>query len=413
MAASLHDIASLQLVLTAACNLRCSYCYQTNKHNRRIEWDVVRPALDRLLTSTRSDVQVLFIGGEPLLEFPTIEQAVAYLHASKRPDMNIRLALITNGLLLGEREIQFLVKHRFYVKVSFDGVPAAQAERGLHTFGKLNALLDDLRDRYPAFYDQHLTVNLVVLPETIRYVARSVAYFVLEKRVQDLSIGAQFTTVHDWAPERIHELERAFAAIYRICLKRYRQTGEVPLQVFRKTATSRTSHPTAMAMCGVGRGDQLAVDINGQAHGCVTFVESYQTFPTMFLRSRVEAMRLGDIRDPTFETRLRMFPDAVRSAEIFDHKEQKYSSYARCGDCKFIADCDVCPMSIGRIEGESDPRRIPDFNCAYNLVSLKYREKFPRMRPLAEAWTGPSTSSIGRPPGRKSLNVNRTARGRA
>jgi hypothetical protein len=37
----------------------------------------------------------------------------------------------------------------------------------------------------------------------------------------------------------------------------------------------------------------------------------------------------------------------------------------------------VCPISIGHQPGNTDPDRIPDFQCAYNLVSLEYRERFP------------------------------------
>ena len=143
-------------------------------------------------------------------------------------------------------------------------------------------------------------------------------------------------------------------------------------------------------MCGVGGGDQLAVDVDGQVHGCVTFAESYQTFPTTFLRSRVEAMRLGNIRDINLRNRLKAYPAAVQAAEIFDHKELKYSSYGRCGECKYLGECSVCPMSIGREQGEDDPRRIPDFNCAYNLVSLKYKARFPKMRSLSDRLTGPT-----------------------
>jgi sulfatase maturation enzyme AslB (radical SAM superfamily) len=386
------DLRELQLVLTAACNLRCSYCYQNNKSNRRIEWDVVRAALDRLLASRQAEVKVLFIGGEPLLEFPTIERAVAYLSAHKRADMDVGYAMITNGLLLSDAHTTFLVRHDFHVKLSFDGVPPAQAIRGLRTFSKLDLLLDGLREDHPGFFDHQLTVNIVLQPDTVQWLADSVRYFVLEKRLQDLTIGAQFTDTSHWQPERIAELERAFAAVYRICRQRFRETGEVPLEVFRKTAPARGRRarpPKELSMCGVGRGEQLAVDVDGQTHGCVTFTESYQTFPTVFLRSRVEALRLGDIRDPGLSMRLQRYSDVVRSTEIFHHKELKRSSYGTCGTCKHLVDCDVCPMSIGRSQGDNDPHRVPDFNCAYNLVSLKYRAKFPVIEPLATSWQGP------------------------
>src|SRR5262245_10519455 len=98
------DLRGLNLVLTAGCNLSCSYCYQSDKKNRHIDWTIVQAALDRLLVSTRREVYLLFIGGEPLLEFPTIERAVAYVTEHKRPDMRIRYVIITNGLLLGEHQ---------------------------------------------------------------------------------------------------------------------------------------------------------------------------------------------------------------------------------------------------------------------------------------------------------------------
>ena len=386
--AATTDLRAVKLVLTAGCNLRCSYCYQSDKKSRSIEWAVVQATLDRLLASRRSNVEVLFIGGEPMLEFPTIQRAVAYVEAQKRADMSVQYATITNGLLLGEPQIDFLVEHQFDVQLSFDGLPPAQRLRGQHTFEKLNALLDTLRDQEPAFYDHRLRINITLVPATLQFLPDSVEYFLFDKQVQDLRVTPQMTTAADWRPERINELDRVFAKIFRLSLRRYRETGQVPFQTFRKTGPP-ARRPKEIAMCGVDRGDQVAVDVDGSAQGCLMFVQSYQVFPTRFLRNRVDAMRLGDIRDPAFDRRLAVYPEAVRQAEIFHHKELKYSSYGQCGECKYLADCAVCPMSIGRVEGEEDPRRVPDFNCAYNLISLKYRDRFPRLKSVSELLAAP------------------------
>jgi uncharacterized protein len=416
-----NNLRGVDLVLTAACNLSCSYCYQSDKKNRRAEWPVVQASLDRLLASTRSEVELLFIGGEPLMEFPTIERAVAYLTAHKRSDLRIRYAVITNGLLLGERQAEFFVEHDFGVKLSFDGVPPAQNLRGNHTFNPLDGLLDRLRSRYPRFYTFSLRVSLTLTPATLRWLPQSVEYFVLAKRVHDLRISPAFTGVADWKPERIHELDDAFKRVFAICLERYKYTEDVPLNVFRNTGESPAAERDDVPMCRMGADylDSVAVDVDGQAHGCLTFVESYQTFPTKFLKSRVEAMRLGDIRAPTFNNRLEAFPEIARSAEIFNRKELKYSSYGQCGECKYLQGCGVCPMSMGRVEGDDDPRKVPDFLCAYNLVSLKYRERFPRVRSLAERLAGPAQissddpltkidASIGAPPASAELREHRS-----
>ena len=50
--------------------------------------------------------------------------------------------------------------------------------------------------------------------------------------------------------------------------------------------------------------------------------------------------------------------------------------------------CGVCPVSIGHQPGNTDPDRIPDFLCAYNLVSLKHREQFPAQPGLADILCG-------------------------
>jgi uncharacterized protein len=136
-------IEALEIVLTAACNLKCAYCYQNDKKPRSLAWDRLRGALDLLLLSRCPEVEVLFLGGEPLLEFALIQQAVAYVEAT-RPPKNVRYTLITNGTLLREEQARFLARHRVAVQLSFDGVPAAQGRRGHGTFAVLPSGLAEL-----------------------------------------------------------------------------------------------------------------------------------------------------------------------------------------------------------------------------------------------------------------------------
>ena len=164
--------------------------------------------------------------------------------------------------------------------------------------------------------------------------------------------------------------------MFRVSLTHYHRTGEVPLSLFRKKPGEESRRPERIGMCGVGDGDTIAVDVDGEVHGCATFASSYQV-QASFLSSRFDSMRMGHVQAGEFAERLARYPEAARAAAIFDDKQDKYSSYGRCGDCRYLADCSVCPVSIGKIPGNDDPRRVPDFVCAWNLVSLKYRERFP------------------------------------
>lgn len=132
-------------------------------------------------------------------------------------------------------------------------------------------------------------------------------------------------------------------------------------------------------MCGVSEGHKLAVDVDGEALGCVMFAKSYQTFPTKFLRSRIEALGMGGIDEPGLRESVAAYPTAVRATGLFHDKRAKFSSYGRCSECRYLSTCGFCPVSIGHQPGNDNPDRVPDFLCAYNLVTNKYRERFPKM----------------------------------
>ena len=40
------DISKLDVVLTAGCNLRCSYCYQNDKKPKRMDWETLQASAD-------------------------------------------------------------------------------------------------------------------------------------------------------------------------------------------------------------------------------------------------------------------------------------------------------------------------------------------------------------------------------
>lgn len=93
-------------------------------------------------------------------------------------------------------------------------------------------------------------------------------------------------------------------------------------------------------------------------------------------------MRMGDVRDAAFPRRLALYPEAARAAGIFNGKHLKHSSYGRCGECRYLSECSVCPTSIGHIPGNTDHA------CAYQLVSLAYKDRFPRQPTEVEILTG-------------------------
>jgi hypothetical protein len=252
-------------------------------------------------------------------------------------------------------------------------VPEAQDQRRPGSFSFLDGLLDRLQERHPRFFTDDLHVNLTLTGANLMDLAKSVEYFI-EKGIHTISVAARFTHDPDWSLESIDELDRQFSRIFQRSLELHRKTGRVPVSLFRPS--EGPPGPGSGAMCRVGQNGTLAIDVDGETAGCLLFVDTYQGLEAPLLRERVPKLRLGSFSDPAFPERLAAQASALREAGLFDGKKEKHSGYGQCGRCLYLKDCLACPMSIGHIPGNSDPNRVSDLQCAFNLVSLKYRQLF-------------------------------------
>jgi sulfatase maturation enzyme AslB (radical SAM superfamily) len=384
---SLERIRSVTVILTTGCNLACSYCYQNAKKKKRMPWATMKATLDLILASRSDEVQIVFLGGEPLLEFPMIRRAVEYVAKKDPPNKRIQFRISTNGTLLTEEIIAFLEAHSFALRISFDG--AAQDARGTGTFALLDRRLGRLREERNAFLRRNVTICTTVNPASIALLPESVDYF-LEKGVSTISIGASIIPEPSWKVDRIDELDSLFGRIVESSERFWRKTGQIPLLSFRSGYVGPPQAQGNKPMCALTKGSTLTVDVDGQAVGCPVLAGSYQRIDSSGLGRRWTAMRMGRIQDPRFAQRHAGFPEAARQTGMFDHKEEKYSSYGRCRDCRYFDECSLCPGSIAHVPGNKDPNRVSDFCCAFNLISLKHRDRFPGQRQPMSLRNGPA-----------------------
>lgn len=370
-------IDSLVLILTARCNLRCAYCCQTAKMPLSMDWDTLRRSIDLVLDCPSKAVRLFFSGGEPLLAWIMLRNAVEYAACRAPSDKQIRYGIGTNGLLISDQIAEFLDRHQFRVQLSFDGVALAQDRRCVGSFPILDGLLDRLRLKRPDLFRERLRISTVQIPATLPHFADSIRYL-MEKGVREITVSPSVTPSPGWAEDGIGTLEAQFRRIYDDSMRRLEKTGEVPLTLFRK---SRKQDHIAdnPGTCNAVKGKTLAVDAGGQVYGCVLFAESFLGSRSEFLRRRLGPLRMGDLRDEGLGKRYAAYLEAVKKTEIFRNRERRYSSYGKCADCPYLDECRVCPVSIGCGAGDADPDRIPDFICAFNRAAFKYRSMFPCM----------------------------------
>lgn len=166
-AAPAHDPAQVPLgtlVLEAAqvCNVRCTYCFAGGGSYggpaRMMDPVLARRAARYLVEASgdRPSVTLVLFGGEPLLNMPAIEAAVAEAEAAAAEHgKELVVSLTTNGTRFTPEVLAFLRAHPISLSVSIDGPPDLNnanrrfAGSGRGTYDAIVAGLAELRAQLP------------------------------------------------------------------------------------------------------------------------------------------------------------------------------------------------------------------------------------------------------------------------
>lgn len=126
-------VGVMYLLVTDACNLSCEYCFVRNNMGPEYRTSVMAPELatraiqffaEQVSENKVEEPQVIFYGGEPLLNLRAVESAVEAVEKFKEAQglpPRTQMTLITNGTRVTEEIARFLKAHNITVVVSVDG----------------------------------------------------------------------------------------------------------------------------------------------------------------------------------------------------------------------------------------------------------------------------------------------------
>ena len=127
-------IKALCLHVAHTCNLNCEYCFaaqgkyceskEDDSHPVLMPLEVGKRALDFLVenSGTRTNLEVDFFGGEPLMNWQVVKDIVKYgRELEKKHNKKFRFTLTTNGVLIDDDVIDFANKEMHNVVLSLDG----------------------------------------------------------------------------------------------------------------------------------------------------------------------------------------------------------------------------------------------------------------------------------------------------
>lgn len=353
MAGEDFHVETLECILTTDCNLACTYCHQGEHRPRSMTWMTLKESIDRLLASEANDRTLALAGGEPLLQWSLARRAIEYAHEMPAGEKCIGVSLVTNGLVLDHEKSDFLAEQDVEIQVSVDGIREAHELRAPGTFDQLNQLLLRLRHDYPSWFRDRLSVGMTLGTANLPFLGRSIK-FMLERGVESIRLAPLLTDDRSWGKETEAELEGQMEVVFDLCRDHHRRTGAIPFELFRRSAALPEPNRDR-PVCKARSPETLAVGVDGRVSGCPLLLprESGGTWCAPVLREWVAQAGWPGLR------------------------RDRYSSWGLCRDCEIVDECLVCPVASANIPGNTDPRRVPDFNCAFNRIVGRYRGRFP------------------------------------
>ncbi len=121
-------VKALCLHVAHDCNLACKYCFakegEYNGSRALMRYETGKQALDFLVANSgsRTNLEVDFFGGEPLMNWQTVKELVGYARSLEEPcHKRFRFTLTTNGVLLNDGIMDFLNREMDNIVLSIDG----------------------------------------------------------------------------------------------------------------------------------------------------------------------------------------------------------------------------------------------------------------------------------------------------
>ncbi|MCC6862797.1 MAG: radical SAM protein [Bryobacterales bacterium] len=322
---------SLTLLLTTACNLRCSYCYASAGEAppefmgretalRAIDYIFSNAAIRRV-----SEVEVMFHGGgEPTLNWPVLQGAVDYARA-RAAASGVRLftSTATNGVL-SDGQLDWLCRNLDHATVSFDGLPACHDanRRDVRGRGTSQRVMHSLRrlDRAGLSYGVRLTVT----PAQVRRLPDSVEWILATFHPAGILVEPVYR-MGRWSgrpsPESLEFLEA-----FRQAKDRARPYGR-PVGFSGARVGLLTNH-----FCGVSR-DSFAVAPSGSVTACYEVFSETRPWASTFFYARPDAGSGYEFNLPVLN-HLRNL-----SVESKPHCRQCFARWTCAGDCAYQSLC--------------------------------------------------------------------------
>ncbi len=253
------------LMVTHACNLNCSYCYESHKKKAYMDINLAKALILKEAQFVKEsndfdEMQIDFMGGEPFMNFPLIKEIVEWLESGVI-DVPWVCFATTNGTLLTDEIKNWLRQHKNAINLgaSYDGNSEMQStNRGTDEYNLDLDFFHELWSNQPF----HMTISKETLP--------NLAKGVLDIQKQGYKVEGALAEGVDWTIDDALMYREQLCILKNAYLK---NPAFAPFNILTKYVSVFNSADTEKVQekwCGTGK-YMATYDIDGKKYGCHMF----------------------------------------------------------------------------------------------------------------------------------------------
>jgi len=251
------------LMVTHACNLNCTYCYETHKDKSMMSFDLAKSIIMKESELVQNDsrfdeLEIDFMGGEPLMNFDLIKKIIEWLEADPIPVPFICFA-ITNGTLLDEERKAWFKKHRnlMWLGASYDGSTELQRKnRGTEESAV------DFSFFHAVWPEQGF--KLTISKESLPHLAAGI----FESQQKGYRLDVSLAQGIDWNDA---DAELYFEQLRKLSKTYLDDSSLIPINLLTKGLLGLTNPSQHQKkFCGTGV-HMITYDVDGRSYGCHMF----------------------------------------------------------------------------------------------------------------------------------------------
>lgn len=240
-------IKSIDIDITERCNLACPYCYHKKKTNKDMSYKVLNGILRLINLNNKTPMNIIFMGGEPLLAIDKIEYIVARAE-------NCKFQVVSNITLLTKEIAKWLKKNKISLHCSIDGPSYIQnKQRPLKNINNISSSeLIEQNIELAKYVSPNDYIRMTLAPENVSSYYDNIKY-VLGK----LNYNSCYVSV---IPEKLDYkiLDSEMAKAANFCLEN------------NKTIKWATSNNNNKYYCNAGI-HKIAISTEGKIYPCHRF----------------------------------------------------------------------------------------------------------------------------------------------